>query len=264
MSGSLRYATWDLLQRLAATLGAYATPATPRERVHAFVASLTQPAPEASHVPLVQIGDVGRGGYMVPDDLVDVAGLISPGVGDEVSFDAALVQRGIPCHLLDGSIAEAPLAGPLVTFDRRFVATSALHGPERVRLHDVVAGGVTPAHGDLILQMDVEGDEYGVLLDTPHETLRRFRIVVVEFHDVTRAASAHLLPFMQQAVDRLMVDFALVHARINETGGGRRVHGVRVPRLIEATFLRRDRLPGLSSAASEAGPAAGREDASST
>ena len=34
----------------------------------------------------------------------------------------------------------------------------------------------------LLLQMDIEGAEFCVLLSTPTETLKRFRIMIIEFH----------------------------------------------------------------------------------
>ena len=39
---------------------------------------------------------------------------------------------------------------------------------------------------DLILQMDIEGSEYQVILNAPDELLSQFRILVVEFHYLQR------------------------------------------------------------------------------
>ena len=36
--------------------------------------------------------------------------------------------------------------------------------------------------GDLLLQMDIDGDEYETLLSMPILLQKRFRIIVVEFH----------------------------------------------------------------------------------
>ena len=32
--------------------------------------------------------------------------------------------------------------------------------------------------------MDIEGSEYPVILDTPSDTLNKFRIMIIEFHDL--------------------------------------------------------------------------------
>lgn len=40
------------------------------------------------------------------------------------------------------------------------------------------------SNNDLMLQMDIEGSEYEVLLDLDDDLLRRFRIMVIEFHDL--------------------------------------------------------------------------------
>ena len=37
---------------------------------------------------------------------------------------------------------------------------------------------------DLILQIDIEGDEYDVLSSIDLNTLRKFRIILIEFHNL--------------------------------------------------------------------------------
>lgn len=234
----VRHAVTEWVQSLAGALGIYATPRSDPRDVSAFLGSL---APVTSGFDMITLGDLGRGGYVVPDDFDGVVSLVSPGVGTDVTFDAALLARGVPCYLLDGTISRSPLEETGVTMDFRCLAASAIHDHDSVRLEDLLLEGRIPTEGDLILQMDVEGAEWGCLRGLPRHTLRRFRIVVVEFHDVTRAMSAHLLPVMQEAIDVLTRDFVVVAARVNPVGGSRRVGATYVPRLLEVTFHRRDR-----------------------
>jgi hypothetical protein len=42
-------------------------------------------------VPLIRLGADGDGGYLVPDDLEDVAACFSPGVDDRASFESAMI-----------------------------------------------------------------------------------------------------------------------------------------------------------------------------
>jgi hypothetical protein len=48
-----------------------------------------------------------------------------------------------------------------------------------------------PSSDDLILQMDIEGAEWHVLLNVSRDTLRRFRIIVIELHDLERLMDKH-------------------------------------------------------------------------
>jgi hypothetical protein len=89
--------------------------------------------------------------------------------------------------------------------------------------------------------MDIEGDEYVVFLTTPEAVLRRFRIMVVEFHYL------HLLPTLQffrlaaPVFRRLLTTHACVHIHPNSHCGFVEQDGLRLPRMMEFTFLRRDR-----------------------
>jgi hypothetical protein len=41
-----------------------------------------------------------------------------------------------------------------------------------------------PSGGEFILQIDIEGTEYGVLHRTPINVLKQYRILVIEFHEL--------------------------------------------------------------------------------
>jgi hypothetical protein len=100
-------------------------------------------------------------------------------------------------------------------------------------------------HGDLILQMDIEGAEYPVLLSTDERLLRRFRIVVVELHNLQAAVESFaranvFIPFLSH----LQQHFDVVHAHPNNCCGTFQVHGVDIPTTIELTLHRKDRRLG--------------------
>ena len=95
--------------------------------------------------------------------------------------------------------------------------------------------------------MDIEGAEYRNLLTVPEDTLKRFRIVVVEMH---RLGAVHnMLAFERELVpllERLGKHFICVHAHPNNCEGESQVPGtnLNLPRVHELTFLRRDRFHG--------------------
>jgi hypothetical protein len=114
---------------------------------------------------------------------------------------------------------------------------------DSVALADWVAA-YCPGTGDLLLQIDIEGAEYRNLLATPPEVLRRFRIIVIELHDLIRLTDLAifdtvLAPFLT-LLDK---DFICVHAHPNNCCGEITLPGiaVNIPRVHELTFLRRDR-----------------------
>jgi len=57
----------------------------------------------------VRAGGSGDGGYVVPDYLDGLDGVVSIGVGGDVSFDLWFAERGVPVFQYDHTVAESPV-----------------------------------------------------------------------------------------------------------------------------------------------------------
>lgn len=194
---------------------------------------------------LIRLGSDGDGGYLVPDDLDGIAACFSPGVDNRVSFESGLVDRGIRCFLADASVPGAPYEHEKVHFVPKFV--DVITGEHTTTLDDWVSE-CAPGDDDLVLQMDIEGAEWPVLLNVSASTLRRFRVVVVEMHDLEKLFDRVAFPVLRGVFDRLLQDFHVVHNHPNNYGGRVRRHDVVVPRVLELTLLRKDRARGVRPA----------------
>jgi hypothetical protein len=195
--------------------------------------------------PLIRLGSDEDGGYLVPDDLDGVVACFSPGVSAWAPFEADLIARGVPCFMADASVDQAPLEGEGAHFTKRFLGV--INDPTTIRLDDWVTA-CAPAAGDLILQMDIEGAEWPVLLNVSDEILRRFRIIVIELHNLERIMDKHALPIMQAVFARLCKDFYVVHNHPNNSGRSVRKGGLVIPRVLEMTLLRKDRAAAVEFA----------------
>ena len=188
---------------------------------------------------LIRLGDDSDGGYLVPNDLLGIRACFSPGVSGEASFEMSLIERGIPCYLADYSVEAPPFLHQLINFEKKFLG-SANEGEfitidywmQKQKIND----------GDLILQMDIEGGEYGVLLSTPADVLKRFRILVIEFHGLNAIFNYNGLQLIELTFRKLLEHFEIVHIHPNNCMEAVGFGGYLVPPVMEFTFLRKDRV----------------------
>jgi hypothetical protein len=196
--------------------------------------------PVTTSKPLIRLGADGDGGYLTPDDLDGIVACFSPGVDKVATFESAIVSRGIPCYLADASVAGPPISNPLIHFDKLFLGV--VEDDTTITL-DKWVRNYAPPQGDLLLQMDIEGAEYPVLLSTSEEVLKRFRVIVLELHDLERLVDPLGFKFISSALDRLLAHFHVVHLHPNNIAPPLQAAGLTIPRLLEITLVRKDRLP---------------------
>ncbi len=205
-----------------------------RARVEALLERLR---PRGTQQPLTRIGPTGDGGYLVPDDLEGITACISPGVSLEVGFDHALAERGIDVYLADASVPGPPEPHDRFHFTPKFL--DVYEDAEHLRLDTWCAS--VPHRGDWLLQMDIEGAEWRVLLDASPEVLKRFRILVIEFHDLKELFGRFSFDLIHATFTKLLETHSVVHLHPNNVLPPCEFAGLSVPPLMEFTFYRNDR-----------------------
>jgi hypothetical protein len=210
--------------------------ATDLARLNAFFAMVR---PLDTNHELIRVGGESDGGYLIPDDLSGIETCFSPGVSQVADFESGMAARGIRCFLADNSVDGPPVASELFDFVKKHL------GPEEsdsfMTLESWIKAKATD-NGDSILQMDIEGSEYGVILDSSLDTLRRFRIVVVEFHQMHAIYDKLAFDFMNLAFAKLLRAFDVVHIHPNNTSPPIRYKQFSVHPTMEFTFFRKDRI----------------------
>jgi len=200
--------------------------------------------PVDTDLGLIRIGNLNDGGYLVANDLTGIRTCFSPGVSTMADFEMALVQRGIRCFLADYSIESCPVSNELIQFEKRFLG--AHNDQIYMTLASWVRRHADPLEGDMILQMDIEGDEYDVLIETPMDILRRFRVIVVEFHLLDGLFNPAGFKLINSVFRKLEAEFQIVHLHPNNYADPVRFRQFVVPPVMEITFHRSDRLSTTS------------------
>ena len=215
---------------------------TPPGKLAQLIQSIS---PHRTQFDLLRIGSEGDGGYLVPDDLSGITACFSPGVETNASFEADLLRRfGIGSHLADYSVPGPPAGFAAKSFIRKFLGAS--NDDTFITLDSWVESAPEfRSPGDFLLQMDIEGAEYATLLSASERNLRRFRILVIEFHNVENWSDPAFFEIAKSTFQKLLRDFMVIHNHPNNFCGVVNMGGVIAPHVFELTFLRRDRAVSL-------------------
>ncbi|WP_299950651.1 hypothetical protein [uncultured Ruegeria sp.] len=190
--------------------------------------------------PLIRVGAFGDGGYLVPNDLIGIKACFSPGVSLQSSFELDLAKWGIPSIMADASVDGPAETIPGAIFSKRFLGAHTKG--DVISLGDWMAQHA-PDTGDLMLQMDIEAAEYPVFETLPAACLNRFRIIVIELHRIPSILTKpHFFEKAKPLYDAIGAKFTCAHLHTNNASGSMEIEGVEFPRVVEATFIRNDRI----------------------
>lgn len=187
---------------------------------------------------LIRIGGQQDGGYLLPDDLNGITTCFSPGVAEAAHFEEDLARRGIKSFLADYSVDRPPVENTFFFFEKKFLGHK--NNEVSTTLTDWVNRNA-PSEEEMILQMDIEGAEYDVILSTPSEVIRKFRIIVIEFHNLEALAEKNGFCLINLTFNKLLADFDILHIHPNNCTGTVNYMGYELPPIMEFTFLRKDR-----------------------
>ena len=93
-----------------------------------------------------------------------------------------------------------------------------------------------------VLKVDIEGAEYEVIIDTPLEIFKKFRIMAIEFHSLDMIFNKNSFKIVEAVFDKLSNDFTVAHIHPNNSRPIINKSSINIPELLEFTFLRNDRV----------------------
>lgn len=225
-----------LLEKTIGTVNAFPCGMTDTNAVTSLIRDLH---PLRTEFPLIRLGPKGDGGYLVPDDLIGVSACYSPGVNTVSGFEKDCAELGMKVFLADKSVDGPAENHPLFQFRKRYVGS--LSNDEFMTMDSWVSDTSMSSDSDLLLQIDIEGHEYEVFLCISDTLLKRFRIIVAEFHFLDQLWNRPFFSLAEKAFRKILQTHSCVHIHPNNCDGVTAINGLTVPRLTEFTFLRKDR-----------------------
>ena len=208
------------------------------------------------NIPLIRLGPNRDGGYLVPDCLHDCKYLFSIGVGSVSDFEMDFINyskspdynihNNRQAFLLDKleytdqNYALSNDEGILKNFENKWLGTK--NDDSTITLDNFVNSKEHIINGNknLVLQMDIEGNEYISIVATSDKTLSRFKILVFELHYLHYLNNRIFSILFNSFMDKILENFILCHLHPNNGRSVINIHGVSIPKFLEATFIRKD------------------------
>lgn len=193
---------------------------------------------------LIRLGPLGDGGYLLPDDLTGIKACFSPGIGFSSEFEKDCAERRMHVFLADKSVNGPISEHELFHFTKKYIGVGS--DDDFLTLDDWVQSSLPGTNTDLLLQMDIEGYEYEVFQSASESLMRRFRIIVAEFHELNQLWNHSFFKVAADVFDKILRTHACVHIHPNNHAGVIQKNGVDIPQVMEFSFLRKDRIENSS------------------
>ena len=228
----------NLKEKVFNLFGVFVEKIVPQKRIKNILKRIL---PKKIDIGLIRLGENGDGGYLVPNDLNNIDKNYSAGVGFLTKFEQDLENSFfISSNLLDFN-----------EVDKKIVPNKSQFLKKKLSLEDntdeiSINNWIKDADKEIILKIDIEGDEYAVLTNISEKNLRKIRILVVEFHGLRNFRSHFFLNHFEKILSRLEKIFHSCHLHINNSGKQKKINGYYIPDMIEMTFIRKDRVKNFT------------------
>jgi len=200
--------------------------------------------PVQTQFDLIRLGPNGDGGYLVPNCLEDIVACFSPGVAQVSEFEYDCLRGGMKIFMADKSV-EKPnwdVAEDRYHFDKKFIGCT--NNKDFMTLDSWVQSGDLPNDAELLLQMDIEGGEYATIMNASDDLMKRFKIMVIEFHRLQHLWNKGFFEVAETVFKKILQTHVCVHLHPNNFGGTERSvfsqSGIDIPKVMEFSFVRKD------------------------
>ena len=196
----------------------------------------------ALNLKLIRLGKPGDGGYIMHEDFGEIDAAYSMGIANDVSWDAEIARRGKPVYMYDHTIPGLPAEHEQFHFNRVGISDTYSESPPLRPIPFLLAANGHQEANNLLMKMDIEGHEWAALDVLSEKEIRQFSQISLELHDLDKLFTIEGFVRMSRVLMKLTEHMHVVHIHANNVGWVCERYGVRVPVLLEVTFVRRDRL----------------------
>ena len=188
---------------------------------------------------LIRVGSKHDGGYVIPNLLDDVEYNFSPGVSDNFDFETQLYENfKIKSFLADYSIEDIFSDYEYINFKKKYIGN--FDSENYMSLSSWVTNSLIK-ESTIMLSMDIENDEWNVLLNESAEFFSKFKIIIVEFHNFANyLINKDSFMFVESTFKKLQKYLDVVHIHPNNCCGELIYENLKIPNVVEFSFLNKE------------------------
>lgn len=185
---------------------------------------------------LIRIGNSNDGGYLLPNDLEGIKYCYSPGTSNSYSFEKELSESyKIKSFMADYSVNHT-FKDDNMHFIKKHIGVFS--SEKYIEINEWIKDIEL---NNSILQMDIEGSEYSVLNKLEEEKLSKFRVLIIEFHDLDSLIDKNFNGIIYSIFEKILKYFYIVHIHPNNIYSPIRIGNFNIPPVMEFTFHNKNR-----------------------
>ena len=185
----------------------------------------------------IRVGSDFDGGYVLLGDVFSAKVCYSLGIGGNADWDLLMAQTGCLVHQYDHTIDSPPIMHANFRFNKLGIAPNDNWSPAVKQLDTLMATNGDTQTQEMILKMDIEGNEWTCLDTLSSSTIGQFRQIVCEFHNLRLLQDNE--EFAQRAkrvFEKLFATHRVVHVHGNNNAPFYVIEGIPLPDVFELTL----------------------------
>jgi hypothetical protein len=189
----------------------------------------------SNNITWKRFGSPGDGGYLLKDEISKSDICISLGVGDNYTFDLDIAKYCQQVLMFDHTIDHPQLLSSNMSFKK--IGIASVEVEKFTTIERIISE--LPVESDLILKIDIEGAEWEILESITCDTLKRFKQIAAEFHNLHAIHDTEHFERIMNALSKISQTHFLANFHINNWASYQLVAGVPFPDVVEVTYIRR-------------------------
>lgn len=185
---------------------------------------------------LIRVGGKNDGGYIMLDDFDDSKIAYSFGIGQNITWDEFMADKGIDVYCYDHTIDCLPKENDRLHFNKIGISGIDKSEEKLLSMSSILHRNCHDGVRNIILKMDVEGAEWDFFESVSSDLLNCFSQMTFELHAMTYRTKRKTIAVLK----KINKTHQAIWIHANNYGGVDNAGNISIPDLLEITYVNRN------------------------